>query len=130
MLEGFQCIRCKHTWLPREQEQPPQTCPKCKSPYWDTPRKADLLSQGFVKSKFPAEMLRDKSVEFDFVRGGKSMKGFGHFRVDDCSGSLMQIVIELASVKGDGEKIVLTQSEADHIESHTASRKFRFRCFC
>ncbi len=43
-LSGYRCERCGHEWLPRKQEegkqQPdPRVCPKCKSPYWNTPRK-------------------------------------------------------------------------------------------
>jgi hypothetical protein len=32
--------RCGHEWYPR-QDRPPKVCPnpKCKSPYWDTPRR-------------------------------------------------------------------------------------------
>lgn len=37
-LKGYQCERCEHTWLPRESEQEPRVCPKCKSPYWNRPR--------------------------------------------------------------------------------------------
>ncbi len=37
-LKGFQCERCGHVWVPREDETP-KVCPKCKSPYWDRPRK-------------------------------------------------------------------------------------------
>ena len=32
------CYRCEYKWHPRAV-QPPQTCPKCKSPYWHTPRR-------------------------------------------------------------------------------------------
>lgn len=39
-LWGFQCERCGHEWLPRTGEEP-RVCPKCKSPYWNKPRKAD-----------------------------------------------------------------------------------------
>ena len=40
-LEGFKCERCGHEWAPREQGKRPKVCPnpKCKSPYWDKPRK-------------------------------------------------------------------------------------------
>jgi hypothetical protein len=38
-LEGYLCLRCNHKWLPRENNRKPTVCPKCKSPYWDTPRK-------------------------------------------------------------------------------------------
>jgi predicted Zn-ribbon and HTH transcriptional regulator len=39
-LDGYQCDRCGHEWLPREKAVDPKVCPKCKSPYWNTPRKA------------------------------------------------------------------------------------------
>jgi predicted Zn-ribbon and HTH transcriptional regulator len=37
-LKGYQCERCGHKWVPREEEFP-KVCPKCKSPYWNTARK-------------------------------------------------------------------------------------------
>lgn len=37
-LMGYRCERCGHEWLPRNEE-PPRVCPKCKSPYWDRPKK-------------------------------------------------------------------------------------------
>ena len=37
-LPVLSCTRCGHTWIPRRPE-PPKVCPKCKSPYWDRPRK-------------------------------------------------------------------------------------------
>lgn len=37
---GFRCERCSHEWIPRDSGQDPAVCPKCKSPYWDRPRKA------------------------------------------------------------------------------------------
>ena len=37
-VEGFKCERCGHKWIPRKKEYP-TICPKCKSPYWDKPRK-------------------------------------------------------------------------------------------
>lgn len=47
MLEGYKCERCGHTWIPRATtEDTPTICPKCKSPYWDKPRKADSVEQG------------------------------------------------------------------------------------
>jgi predicted Zn-ribbon and HTH transcriptional regulator len=38
-LEGFRCERCSHEWVPRDKGQEPTVCPKCKSPYWNKPRK-------------------------------------------------------------------------------------------
>ena len=36
---GYRCERCSHEWIPRGSEQEPSVCPKCKSPYWNKPRK-------------------------------------------------------------------------------------------
>ena len=39
-LDGFLCDRCDHTWASRRNsEQKPTVCPRCKSPYWNIPRK-------------------------------------------------------------------------------------------
>jgi hypothetical protein len=35
----WQCERCGHEWMPRDRDATPKVCPKCKSPYWDRPRK-------------------------------------------------------------------------------------------
>jgi len=37
-IEGYICERCSHKWIPRNSDTP-RVCPKCKSPYWDVPRK-------------------------------------------------------------------------------------------
>ena len=39
-LQGFRCERCQHEWVPRDKGQDPTVCPKCKSPYWNKPRKS------------------------------------------------------------------------------------------
>lgn len=39
MLKGFQCERCGHKWVPRNESDYPTVCPKCKSPYWNKPKK-------------------------------------------------------------------------------------------
>jgi predicted Zn-ribbon and HTH transcriptional regulator len=39
-LEGYVCDRCGHKWIPRSKiDEAPTICPKCKSPYWNKPRK-------------------------------------------------------------------------------------------
>ena len=46
-VDAFRCDRCGHEWLPKEllekldelDKHLPKVCPKCKSPYWNTPRK-------------------------------------------------------------------------------------------
>lgn len=37
----FTCNRCNAEWWPAKPETP-QTCPKCRSPYWDKQRKKPL----------------------------------------------------------------------------------------
>lgn len=39
---GFRCDRCSHEWIPRGGGEEPRICPKCKSPYWNRPRKDAL----------------------------------------------------------------------------------------
>ncbi|MEZ4232019.1 MAG: hypothetical protein R3B89_22770 [Polyangiaceae bacterium] len=37
----YQCDRCGHEWVPRTKvKKLPTVCPKCKSPYWNTPRRS------------------------------------------------------------------------------------------
>jgi DNA-directed RNA polymerase subunit RPC12/RpoP len=36
---GYRCERCSHEWVPKDAEIEPSVCPKCKSPYWNKPRK-------------------------------------------------------------------------------------------
>jgi len=41
-VSGFECLRCGHKWAPKkivDEPTKPKICPKCKSPYWDLPRK-------------------------------------------------------------------------------------------
>jgi predicted Zn-ribbon and HTH transcriptional regulator len=38
-VPGYRCHRCSHEWVPRNKDQKPRVCPKCKSPYWDRPRR-------------------------------------------------------------------------------------------
>lgn len=44
-FQGFKCERCGHVWAPRqaldsdETVAIPKVCPKCKSAWWDVPRK-------------------------------------------------------------------------------------------
>lgn len=41
VIEGFEVyVRLpEKEWLPRDKTQDPKVCPKCKSPYWNTPRR-------------------------------------------------------------------------------------------
>ena len=37
-VKECKCERCRHKWITRSNAIP-KVCPKCKSPYWDRPRK-------------------------------------------------------------------------------------------
>ncbi len=42
------CLRCRWSW-PTKQDHP-KVCPKCKSPYWNTPRlEKKLQGEGGVR---------------------------------------------------------------------------------
>lgn len=46
-VEGYECSRCGHRWIPRTKtDTEPTICPRCKSPYWDKPRKIEEKSSG------------------------------------------------------------------------------------
>ena len=49
-LTGYSCDRCKHTWVPRRDGPEPRVCPRCKSPYWNTPRKKVLVKKARKKA--------------------------------------------------------------------------------
>lgn len=47
---GFRCERCGHEWVPRNEPEP-RVCPKCKSPYWDRPRKQPKKKRASSRSE-------------------------------------------------------------------------------
>jgi predicted Zn-ribbon and HTH transcriptional regulator len=47
-LTGFRCERCGHEWVPKDIKQEPRVCPKCKSPYWNKPRREKLVKKGEI----------------------------------------------------------------------------------
>ena len=49
VLKGYQCERCAHKWVPRAEGDYPKVCPKCKSPYWDKPRKIEKKKHNIFK---------------------------------------------------------------------------------
>jgi predicted Zn-ribbon and HTH transcriptional regulator len=52
LVWGWSCHRCKHEWLPRVLAHP-RVCPKCKSPYWNRPRRdqAGLLAAAVINGR-------------------------------------------------------------------------------
>lgn len=44
LIEGYMCERCHYRWGSRtgtgtRPETDPRACPKCKTPYWNKPRR-------------------------------------------------------------------------------------------
>ena len=37
-VDGYKCERCEYEWIARKKAYP-RVCPRCKSPYWDIPKK-------------------------------------------------------------------------------------------
>lgn len=44
---GYRCERCAYEWTPKNFEVEPAVCPKCKSPYWNRPKKAGMKYEDF-----------------------------------------------------------------------------------
>lgn len=61
ILEGFQCERCKHIWVPRNKDDTPTICPKCKSPYWNKPRKVsnEQIRQSLIEDKLKEDVVTE-----------------------------------------------------------------------
>jgi len=47
---GYRCDRCGHEWIPRDFVSEPKVCPKCKSPYWNRPRKQQNTYEDFLET--------------------------------------------------------------------------------
>jgi predicted Zn-ribbon and HTH transcriptional regulator len=40
--DGYRCERCGHEWVKRSKHtRPPLVCPKCKTAYWNIPKKEE-----------------------------------------------------------------------------------------
>ena len=44
---GYRCERCAYEWIPKNFVNEPRVCPKCKSPYWDRPKKRPMTYDQF-----------------------------------------------------------------------------------
>jgi len=49
MNEKLTCLRCGHTWFPR-QAGAPICCASCGSPYWNKPRKNPNAKEELIKA--------------------------------------------------------------------------------
>lgn len=61
LIEGFECERCKHQWIPRLKiVEEPVMCPKCKSAYWNKPRRIDLAKEESTQARYSMNRKRGK----------------------------------------------------------------------
>lgn len=80
----YTCERCNHEWIPRDIDNEPRVCPRCKSPYWNRPRRErslDLASSGAAHTQVgniasvPQEIEAATSEEFSPVANSKLSPG-------------------------------------------------------
>ncbi len=61
-LMGYRCERCGHEWLPKkDDEKEPKVCPKCKSPYWNIPKKQTAMTYEEFRDKVKAVLSASKT---------------------------------------------------------------------
>ena len=67
---GYRCERCTHEWIPRDLEQEPSVCPKCKSPYWNRPRKkaASMLTYEEFRDKIRETLKQSGPLTWTEIR--------------------------------------------------------------
>jgi len=66
---GYRCERCSHEWIPRDVRREPSVCPKCKSPYWNRPRKAtSLLTYEDFRDKIQKVLIQAGPLTWTEIR--------------------------------------------------------------
>ena len=65
---GFRCERCDHEWVPRGgADDQPRTCPKCRSPYWDQPKK-ERMTYDVFRSKIESALSNAGPMTWTEIR--------------------------------------------------------------
>ena len=66
---GYRCERCGGEWVPKDVEKEPIACPKCKSPYWNRPRKgASMLTYEDFRDKIRVTLQKSGSLTWTEIR--------------------------------------------------------------
>jgi len=68
---GYRCERCNHEWVPKDKdaEHEPVACPKCKSPYWNRPRKmASMLTYEDFRDRIRKTLRESGSLTWTEIR--------------------------------------------------------------
>lgn len=67
MIECFECDRCHHKWIPRLKiDEEPTICPKCKSPYWNKPRRIDTARSEVEQAKEIMRLKRQRRTTDEY----------------------------------------------------------------
>jgi DNA-directed RNA polymerase subunit RPC12/RpoP len=68
-IMGYRCERCDHEWIPKDFEREPAVCPKCKSPYWNRPRKATaMMTYEDFRAKIELELRKASPLTWTEIR--------------------------------------------------------------
>lgn len=66
---GFRCERCTHEWIPKDSGREPAVCPKCKSPYWNRPRRpAPMLTYEIFRDKIQTALKEAGPLTWTEIR--------------------------------------------------------------
>lgn len=65
---GYSCDRCAHQWVPRRNGRDPVVCPRCKSPYWNRPKRSETTYDQFRKAVVKALRKADKPLTWTEIR--------------------------------------------------------------
>ena len=57
---GYRCERCEHEWVPKNFDNEPSVCPKCKSPYWNRPRTTAMMTYEDFRDKVRTTLEAEK----------------------------------------------------------------------
>ena len=54
LIEGYLCERCDYRWTSHNgtgfrEPKDPVNCPKCKTPYWNKPRRNNLPTERYAQ---------------------------------------------------------------------------------
>src|SRR5712664_1043313 len=66
---GYRCERCTHEWIPKDTSREPSVCPKCKSPYWNRPRKqTSMLTYKDFRDKIQRTLKQSGALTWTEIR--------------------------------------------------------------
>ncbi len=66
---GYRCERCGGEWIPKDSEKEPVACPKCKSPYWNRPRKtAPMLTYEDFRDRIRKALEKSGALTWTEIR--------------------------------------------------------------